>query len=55
MEQAIAEHGAIRSGNYLASSPITDVEVGTSLLYLTLLDTYLSHLKLFCAKNDLLF
>ena len=22
MEQAIAEHGSIRSGNYLASSPI---------------------------------
>lgn len=51
MEQAIAEHGSIRSGNYLASSPIIDVEDGTSLFYLTLLDTYLSHLKLFCAKT----
>ena len=55
MEQAITEQGSIRSGNYLASSPIIDVEVGTSLLYLTLLITYLYHLKLFCAKNDLLF
>ena len=51
MEQAIAEHGSTRSGNYLASSPIIDVEVGTSLFYVTLMDTYLSHLKLFCAKT----